>query len=366
MKRIIIKSGFVGLLMRKGKLAKVLNEGGHWVRYKDEVYSYDLSKPFQPAMELNVLLKNDKLASMLNIVEVKDNEIALEYVNGNFKYVLSPGRYAFWKGITDFKSVIINISNIKIDDSINTSLFESVELLPFVRMFTVEPNEKAILFIDEKFNTVLEPGEYRFWKNSTKIKVAKTDVRTKQLEISRQEILTRDKASIRINFFVQYQVINIRKALGDNHDFSKQLYVFIQLSLREFIGTRTLDELLENKESISKYVLNDIKTKASNLGVSVNDCGVKDIIFPGDMKEIMNEVLIAQKKAQANVITRREETASTRSLLNTAKLMEENDMLFKLKEMEYIEKIADKINTISLSGGNQVVEQLTQIFSPTK
>jgi len=82
------------------------------------------------------------------------------------------------------------------------------------------------------------------------------------------------------------------------------------------------------------------------------------------VKEIMNQVLVAQKKAEANVIMRREETASTRSLLNTAKLMEENSMLFKLKEMEYVEKIADKINSISLSGGNQVIDQLKEIFVP--
>jgi hypothetical protein len=84
------------------------------------------------------------------------------------------------------------------------------------------------------------------------------------------------------------------------------------------------------------------------------------------MKEIMNQVLVAQKKAEANVIMRREETASTRSLLNTAKLMEENSMLFKLKEMEYVEKIADKINSISLSGGNQIIDQLKDIFVPKK
>ena len=90
---------------------------------------------------------------------------------------------------------------------------------------------------------------------------------------------------------------------------------------------------------------------------------VKDIILSGELRNIMNQVLVAQKQAQANVITRREETASTRSLLNTAKLMEDNDMLFKLKEMEYVERIADKINNISLSGGNQVVDQLKEIFS---
>jgi regulator of protease activity HflC (stomatin/prohibitin superfamily) len=92
------------------------------------------------------------------------------------------------------------------------------------------------------------------------------------------------------------------------------------------------------------------------------DFGVKDIVLPGDVKEIMNQVLVAEKRAQANVIMRREETASTRSLLNTAKLMEENAMLFKLKEMEYVEKIAEKIQTIQLSGGGQLVDQLKQLF----
>ena len=94
------------------------------------------------------------------------------------------------------------------------------------------------------------------------------------------------------------------------------------------------------------------------------ECGIKDIILPGEMKDIMNQVMIAQKKAQANTISRREETASTRSLLNTAKLMEDNPMLMKLKEMEYIEKIADRINTISVSGNQQIADSLNQILVP--
>jgi hypothetical protein len=75
-------------------------------------------------------------------------------------------------------------------------------------------------------------------------------------------------------------------------------------------------------------------------------------------------VLVAEKKAQANTIMRREETASTRSLLNTAKLMEENTMLWKLKEMEYVEKIADKVGEITVNGNGVLVEQLKQIFTP--
>ena len=81
------------------------------------------------------------------------------------------------------------------------------------------------------------------------------------------------------------------------------------------------------------------------------------------MKDIMNKVLIAQKSAEASIIARREETAATRSLLNTAKLMQDNEMLHKLKEMEYVEKIADKIGEVTVSSGGQVVDQLTKIFA---
>lgn len=104
----------------------------------------------------------------------------------------------------------------------------------------------------------------------------------------------------------------------------------------------------------------------NQLGIQVINCGIRDVILTGDMKEIMNQVLIAQKRAQANIITRREETASTRSLLNTAKLMENNEMLFKLKEMEYVEKIADKIGEITLGGNGNMVKQLKEIFTVNK
>ena len=103
--------------------------------------------------------------------------------------------------------------------------------------------------------------------------------------------------------------------------------------------------------------------KADKLGVVILDAGIRDIILPGEVKDIMNQVMVAQKKAQANIITRREETASTRSLLNTAKLMEENDMLFKLKEMEYVENIADKIGELTVSGSGKMFDQLKDIFS---
>jgi regulator of protease activity HflC (stomatin/prohibitin superfamily) len=366
MKRIRINTGKIGLVFRNGNYKNVVTEGAYWLLPNEDVFQYDMTKPFHSSIDLNILLRDEQLASLLIIVEVADTEIALQYENKNFKSVLTPGRYAFWKGVTEYSFIKADLSKIEITENIDIESIKRKELVPYIRVCKVHSFERAILFVDNKVNRVFEPGEYYFWKNAKEVSISKVDLRQLQLEISGQEILTKDKAALRINFYAQYKVVDISKALIENKEYEKQLYILMQLALREYVGTLSLDELLEKKESISTYVLTMLKDKTYNLGVEIRDCGVRDIILPGEMKEIMNQVLVAQKKAEANVIMRREETASTRSLLNTAKLMEENSMLFKLKEMEYVEKIADKINSISLSGGNQIIDQLKDIFVPKK
>ena len=109
---------------------------------------------------------------------------------------------------------------------------------------------------------------------------------------------------------------------------------------------------------MGQYILERMKILGEELHVEVTSAGIKDMILPGEIREIMNTVLLAEKRAQANMITRREEVASTRSLLNTAKLLDENQTLLKLKEMEYLEKICDKVGTITINGGKGILEQL--------
>jgi regulator of protease activity HflC (stomatin/prohibitin superfamily) len=166
-----------------------------------------------------------------------------------------------------------------------------------------------------------------------------------------------------MNFTCQYKILDPVKAAVEFDDFDEQLYTTMQLALREYVSTRKLDELLAKKHEIGEIVLNTVKPKEEHFGVEFMEAGVKDIILPGDIKEILNTVLIAEKKAYANVITRREETASTRDLLNTAKLMEENKILYKLKELEYLERICDKVGSISLTSNAGILDQLRQIVS---
>ncbi len=367
MKRVRINAGKVGLVFRNGEYQRVITSGVYWMRASNRVYRYDLTQAltvYPVATEL--LLADETLKAMLHVVEVSDSEIVLVYKNGRFDQILETGTHLFWKGLVEYEFTRADLSKIEITEKIDKALFTNFALNKYVRTFEVAAFEKAVLIVDDELTRILDGGTYRFWRNDTTIKIAKVDTRQLQLEVAGQELLTKDKAAIRINFDITYRVTDVEKALMENKSYEKQLYTAMQLALRGYIGKYTLDELLENKEQIAEAVLADTKADASKLGVALLNCGIRDVILTGEMKEIMNQVLIAQKKAQANVITRREETASTRSLLNTAKLMEDNEMLYKLKEMEYVEKIADKIGEITVSGNGGMVKQLKEIFDVSK
>jgi len=361
------------LVFRNGNYRKVLEAGTYWVGLNDTVRYYRLDEAFTAPVSLAILLQDAKLKALLHVVEVADNEVVAHYENGNFKEMLTAGRYAFWKGLNEYRFDRFDMAKPEITDKelpflkMSNTLEGGISKLRDVRRvlvnYAVEPYEKAVLFFNGNFERILEPGKYYFWKALTDIMVSKADMRIQTLELTGQELLTRDKTTLRINFFANYQVVDVEKALVENNDFHKQLYVLLQLSLREFVASQTLDGILERKKAITEFVSEAMAEKTAALGIKLVDCGVKDIILPGEVREIMNRVLIAEKQAQANTILRREETASTRSLLNTAKLMEENEMLFKLKEMEYVEKIAEKVSDLSLSGGGQVLDQLRALFS---
>lgn len=365
MKLVKVNAYHVALVFKDGVYQQMLKEGNYWL-WNKEVQFYDLTKRFVAPIELNILLQDAALAEALHVVEVKDNEIVLKYENGLLDQVLTAGRYTFWKSAIEYVFVKADISKVEIDENIDRAVLQNRLLAPYVRNYSVENYEEALLFVDGKFQKRLQSGVYYWWKNSIAVHVGKVDKRVQQLEINGQEILTKDKAALRLNAWAQYKVADIEKALLQNKEYDKQLYVAFQLVLREYIAGYGFDELLEKKEAVAPYILQQVKEKAEGLGIEVLGFGIRDIILPGDVKEIMNQVLIAEKKAQANSIMRREETASTRSLLNTARLMEENAMLWKLKEMEYVEKIADKISNISVSGNGVLIEQLKQIFVPQK
>ncbi|MDA8226256.1 MAG: slipin family protein [Desulfitobacterium hafniense] len=271
-------------------------------------------------------------------------------------------KYAFWNILKKHHFVFIDIRNPKVQADIDPSVYNNPKLAGFLSYIDVASYEKGILYYNNVIQKTLEPGRYFFWKSPVQVAVKNVDLRQQQLDMTGQEIMTEDKITLRLNFVCQYKIIDPLKVI-EIKSFEEQLYIFLQLILREYVGSLKLDDLLLKKQEVGNYILKKLKEKSSSFGVEFIFVGVKDIILPGDIKDILNTVLVAEKKAQANVITRREEVASTRSLLNTAKLMEENQTLYRLKELEFLEKICDKIGNISLTGKGSLLEQLNNLLS---
>jgi regulator of protease activity HflC (stomatin/prohibitin superfamily) len=205
-------------------------------------------------------------------------------------------------------------------------------------------------------------GTHHFWRNGRDISCSVYEMRVKQIDVSGQEILTSDKVSLRVNFISSYRITDPVAMNAYLSGYEAQIYSAAQLALRELLGSMSFDEVLQNRNSIAGQVLSLLKKREKDLYVEFLSAGMKDIILPGEIRDIMNTVLVAEKKAQANVITRREEVASTRSLLNTARMMEENATLYKLKELEYLERICDRVDSIKVSNAAGLLEQLRSMI----
>jgi regulator of protease activity HflC (stomatin/prohibitin superfamily) len=160
--------------------------------------------------------------------------------------------------------------------------------------------------------------------------------------------MTADKVTLRLNAVVGYRVADALKAVTAADDARQALYREAQLALRAVVGARDLDAFLTDKDAVAREVDELLRGRAGELGLEVASVGVRDVILPGDMKDLMNKVTEAKKAAEANLIARREETAAIRSQANTAKLLADNPTLMRLRELEVLEKVATdgKLNVV--------------------
>ena len=214
--------------------------------------------------------------------------------------------------------------------------------------FAVEQGHVGVLFEDGTYVETLPPGKYAFWKNVAKVALVPVDLRETMLDIGGQEIMTADKVTLRLNAVVTYRVADAHKALSAADDARQALYREAQLALRAVIGGRELDQFLADKDAVARELEAIVRQRVAALGLEVLSLGIRDVILPGDMKDLMNKVTEAKKAAEANLIARREETAAMRSQVNTAKLLEGNPTLMRLRELEVLEKVAtnSKLNVV--------------------
>jgi regulator of protease activity HflC (stomatin/prohibitin superfamily) len=316
-----------------------------------------------PEMNLPILRKDTEFEKNMAIIDVPDDRLALHFVDGRIADVLKPGTHVFWNIYKKHTAEIIDITEPESAGKLPVLYMTAHMPSQYYTKLDVHEGETGLLFYNGVFQRTLAAGQYFFWNYNIKVSAQTVDMRVQQLDISGQEILTADKVSLRVNFVCSWQVTDPVSCVTKLKDCKTQLHVLVQLVLREFTGKYRFDELLRQKDSIGGFVLEKLKEREREFFVTFSDAGVKDIILPGEIRDIMNTVLVAEKSAQASVITRREETAATKSLLDTAKLMDENITLYKLKELEYLERICDKIGSISVDAGGGILKNLRDLVT---
>ncbi|MBC3882480.1 slipin family protein [Undibacterium sp. LX40W] len=304
------------------------------------------------------------------VVDVADEAVVLRYENQSLVEILAPGtRKMYWKFGAEQEFQTIDISaNFAVSKKLLGYLAQPTlrgkEISGLQNILSVQIPEShlGLLKVDGKLVEVLAPGKTAYWRFNRDIQVETVDTRIQALEVSGQEILTSDKVSLRVNLNANWLFEDVKLAYSRLAKPAEHIYRELQFALRAAVGTRSLDELLENKQIIDTVVNQHLEEKLQGFGVKVLSVGVKDIVLPGDMKVLLAQVVEAEKAAQANVIRRREETNATRSMLNTARVMENNPTALRLKELETLEKIAERIDKISVFGGlDQVLNGLVKL-----
>ncbi|RUW67644.1 slipin family protein, partial [Mesorhizobium sp. M2A.F.Ca.ET.067.02.1.1] len=215
----------------------------------------------------------------------------------------------------------------------------------------VVDGQVGLLFVDGVLVRTLEAGVHAFWNVGRMVQVKVVDIKRQSLDVAGQEVLTRDRVTIRVNIAAEYRVVDPVQAVSTVKDFSEALYRALQYAFRKTLGALTLDQILDKKVTVDEDAAAKVRDDMAAIGVEVSDIALKDVILPGDMREILNQVVSAEKQAEANVIRRREETNATRSLLNTAKVMAENPVMLRLKELEALEAIAGKVERLTVHNG---------------
>lgn len=377
-RRITIARHERALVFRDRSFETILEPGVYW-RFdplgRSEVQVHDVTVPEFEHPRIDVLVKEARplMERHFQIVDVGDREVGVVYKRDRVAGILAPGRrQLYWRGAIDVRVETYALGNqLELPEPLALLLVRAkaplaMQVSEVMSATEVPDTAVGLLIVYGKFERLLEPGLHAFWKARRALKVELVDRRVQAMEVAGQEILTRDKVSLRVNLTALWQVLDAVQARAAVTDMADTVYKALQFALRAAVGARTLDELLGEKDALDREVSATVAGRLEGLGMAVRAVGVKDVILPGEMKTILNQVVEAEKRAQANLIQRREETAATRSLLNTARLMEENPTLMRLKELETLEKVTGKIEKLTVFGGLEgVMKDVVRIQLPT-
>jgi regulator of protease activity HflC (stomatin/prohibitin superfamily) len=351
-----VKDGECALVSRSGRLERVLAPGRHRLfdplnRLTTETFGVVRAEFSAERYAVLKAARPDLAAELFEAIETKANEIAIVSLDGRPVQLMTPWQVrVYWKVATRVEVERIDVAE---DPRVEARHLAMVERnrATVITEAVVENHEAGLLYLDGRFTEGLAPGRHAFWIANRKIEVKRLDLRPQAVEITAQEMLTKDRIALRVTLTAFRRIVDPERVVARVPDVDAWLYRLVQFAIREAVAGRTLDEVLSAKAELDAELRDYVRARVVDSGVEVAELGVKDVILPGEIRELVNKVVEAERIAKANLIRRQEETAATRSLLNTARLMEENPLLLRLKELESLERLVEKVGRIDLHAG---------------
>lgn len=375
-KEYVVAENQRGLLTQDGRVIQILEPGRHafWdFRGRLNVETFIAKGLFvSPWAEILEKRHPEMAEKIMTPVRPAEGQAAVVWLDGRAAYVVRPGQTIYvWKVLSEVEVTAYDVNARPRLDKAELIAFEKADAALTgskapIAIVSVDSAQAGLVFFDGELVETLGPGRYGYWQVGRTVASKTLDTRPLPIEVTAQEILTRDRVSLRVTLTAFVQVSDVEKAALATPDYQQHVYKLVQFAVREAVGGRTLDELLNDRETVDDQIVAHVRGNLGDIGIVVTELGVKDVILPGEMRELINRVVEAEKVAQANLIRRREETAATRSLLNTAKLMEDNPTLLRLKELEALERVTEKIGRIDVhassgEGLHAIVDKLVTL-----
>jgi regulator of protease activity HflC (stomatin/prohibitin superfamily) len=224
---------------------------------------------------------------------------------------------------------------------------------------TIYQYERGLLYRDGKLERVLEPGRYTFWAGA-RVDVTRVSLREMSHVVAGQGILTADRIEVRVSLVAQYRVADAALAINAVENYVERLHQELQLALRDVIAGRTLDQLLDSRGEIATELHRLSAEPAKRYGVEMNRVGIRDIVLPGEVRQVMMKEVEADRAGRADLVKARHEVAAARARANTAKILSETPEVARLQELDALVSLAGKNGTVVL------LPTLADLFVPRR
>ncbi len=205
--------------------------------------------------------------------------------------------------------------------------------------------ERGVKFTCGKFSGIMEPG----WRLVLPIfqSFKKIDIRTKVIDVPEQEVITKDNVSVKINAVIYYNIFDASKALLGVENFHYAISQLAQTTMRNIVGSVTLDELLTGREQISVNICEIVDEATDGWGIKVQNVELKDVALPGEMKRVIAKVAEAEREKQAVITKAAGELEASKNLAEAAETLSASPGALHLRTLSTINDVSsDQSNTI--------------------